>query len=329
MGGTLGVDPVGLSLAAAEASITLDSEGPNQTLLPYVVSAPPVWPQRGGLEVIPRNAPLNLNFTPGDATVPTGIVLYAYSSVLNATVQVQCLAAAGAASFTIPANVLANLPVSYRVLDGSYNTLQIGTLGLAKIKSFANGLATSGLLFHSSWLGHSKQLTILASACVVDPASLTVDVTPTYRCKNLGQSAALDFALVQGLISAFEKEYDADVRLPTQFETAALAATVPRLIALDAKSDNRVVSINLSTFATTNSASFPSLRGQVFGLRPSASGPAKAAWVPTFKTGGGIQLAAVNLDSGALVAQIPIPITGAGGMPEGWSSATPARRCLS
>lgn len=158
MGGTIGGDVLGVSLAASEASITIDNGGPNQTVLSYFVSAPPVWPQRGGLEVIPRNAPLNLTFTPGDLTAPIGIVLYAYSSVLNATVEVQCLAAAGASSFTLPADVLANLPVSYRILDGSYNTLQIGTLGFARTPRFSNGLAASGLLFHSNWLGQSVVL---------------------------------------------------------------------------------------------------------------------------------------------------------------------------
>jgi len=44
-------------------------------------------------------------------------------------VEVQCLAAPGASTFTISADTLANLPPSYLILDGSYANLFIGTLG--------------------------------------------------------------------------------------------------------------------------------------------------------------------------------------------------------
>ncbi len=158
LGGSLGGKLVFSSLATTNAKITIDAGGPNEATLASPGVAAPVWPQRSSLEIIPRNAPLNLSFTPGDAALPTAILLYAYAAVSNSTVEVQCLAAPGASSFTVPADTLANLPLTYRLLDGSYNTLLVGTLGLGKTLRFSNGLAASGLLLNSSWLGQSVVL---------------------------------------------------------------------------------------------------------------------------------------------------------------------------
>jgi hypothetical protein len=84
--------------------------------------------------------------------------LYAYAAVSNSTTEVQCLAAAGATAFTVPADVLANLPLTYLQMDGSYNTLVLGTLGLSKAQNFSMGLASSGVLLNSNWIGRSVVL---------------------------------------------------------------------------------------------------------------------------------------------------------------------------
>ena len=158
IGGTSNGGLVGFNLATPDAKVVIDEGGANERTLSSVTPAAPAWPQRGSLEIIPRNTPLNLSFTPGDAASPTAILLYAYAAVSNSTVEVQCLAAPGATSFTVPAETLANLPTTYRVLDGSYNSLMIGTLGLSKPVSFSNGVAASGLLLNSNWLGRSVVL---------------------------------------------------------------------------------------------------------------------------------------------------------------------------
>lgn len=142
IGGTSNSGLVGLNLATADAKVIVDPAGTNERTLASLTPAPPAWPQRSSLEFIRRNAPLDLNFTPGDATSPTAILLYAYAAVSNSTVEVQCLAPPGATSFSIPANILANLPTTYRVLDGSYSSLMLGTLGLSKTVSFSNGLTS-------------------------------------------------------------------------------------------------------------------------------------------------------------------------------------------
>jgi len=158
LAGTLGTKVLPLGLATAEAKLTIDPGGANEKVLASPPGSPPLWPQRDSLEEISRNAPLNLTFTPGDAASPTAIVLYAYAAVSNSTVEVQCLAAPGATSFTVPADVLANLPGTYRLVDGSYNVLTLGTLGLSKTQSFTNGLAAAGLLLNSNWIGRSVVL---------------------------------------------------------------------------------------------------------------------------------------------------------------------------
>lgn len=104
------------------------------------------------LIAIPRSAPLALSFTPGDPTAPTAIILYAYATSTNATVEVECLAAPGVTTFTISADNLSNLPPSYQLMDGSYAYLMLGALGVNKDVAFANGLAAQGILINSSWL---------------------------------------------------------------------------------------------------------------------------------------------------------------------------------
>ena len=68
------------------------------------------------------------------------------------------MVAPGAASFTIPADILANLPSSYRIIDGSYANLYIATLGLNHATSFTNGLAENGILLNSNWISQAVMI---------------------------------------------------------------------------------------------------------------------------------------------------------------------------
>jgi hypothetical protein len=81
--------------AGANASLTIDPGGPNQSALPLAMEPPPAWTRPGGIIVIPRSAPLTLGFTPGDTSAPTEILLYAYTAVYNATVEVLPCSARG------------------------------------------------------------------------------------------------------------------------------------------------------------------------------------------------------------------------------------------
>jgi hypothetical protein len=146
---------IAMNALGASASLTIDPGGPNQSALPLAMAPPPVWTRPGGIIAIPRSSPLTLAFTPGDPSAPTEIVLYAYTAVYNATVEVQCLAPPGATSFTVPADVLSNFAPTYGLVDGSYANLFIGTLGLNTAASFKNGLAANGIALSSNWLAQT------------------------------------------------------------------------------------------------------------------------------------------------------------------------------
>ena len=107
---------------------------------------------------IPRNTPLALTFTPGDTAAPTEILLSSYTAAYNATVAIEYVAAPGATSFTVPSDLLSNIPPTYGLLDGSFANLFIGTVGLNKAAAFSNGLAASGIYLSSNWLAQAVVL---------------------------------------------------------------------------------------------------------------------------------------------------------------------------
>lgn len=145
----------GMNLLTAGGSYTIDPGGPNEKTLAFSTEPAPGWTRPAGIIVIPRSAPLALSFSPGDSGAPTAILIYAYSAATNSTVEVQCLAAPGAATFTVPADILSNLPPSYAVRDGSYSNLFIGTIGFNHAVTFSNAVAANGVLLNTNWTAQS------------------------------------------------------------------------------------------------------------------------------------------------------------------------------
>jgi uncharacterized protein (TIGR03437 family) len=158
VGGTVDADTLGMSLLGTNGSFTIDPGGSNQKVIPLTPAASPGWTRPTGILVVPRSAPLVVNFSPGDASAPTVVLLYSYTAQINTTVEVQCLAAPGATSFTIPSESLANLPATYGHIDGSYATLSIGTLGTNKATTFTSALAANGVVLNSNWMSQSVVL---------------------------------------------------------------------------------------------------------------------------------------------------------------------------
>ncbi len=158
MAATTGSGPIAMNPLGANAAVTIDPGGPNQMALPLNLAAPITWARPNGIIGVPRNSPLVLTFTPGDPAAPTAIILYSYSAANNSSVEAQCLAPAGASSFTISPDTLANFPVTYGLIDGSYANLFIGTLGLNSAGSFTNGLAANGVVLTSNWVAQSVVL---------------------------------------------------------------------------------------------------------------------------------------------------------------------------
>ena len=158
VGGTVDSSPFAMKLLGTKGSFTIDPGGANQSSISFNAEPPPGWTRPAGIIVVPRNAPLSLTLTPGDAGAPTAIVIYAYAAATNSTVEVECIAAPGASAFTVSADSLANLPPTYQIYDGSYANLFVGTLGLNQAVSFTNGLASTGVLIDSNWLAQSVVL---------------------------------------------------------------------------------------------------------------------------------------------------------------------------
>ena len=154
LGGTVGKKAVGIPLANGNAKVTVTDAGGSSVTAPLKLVGAPSWPQRETLRVVDRTMPLQLNFLPGDAVSATAILLYSYSTSSNATVEVQCLAPPGASTFTIPPDTLANLPPTYRNINGSYTNIAIGALNAA-VSPFTTAQVSSGLVLFSSWLSVS------------------------------------------------------------------------------------------------------------------------------------------------------------------------------
>lgn len=158
LGGTIDSAPIAMKLLGSNGTFTIDPAGANQTSIALKPEPPPGWARPNAILEVPRNIPLALTFTPGDSAAPTAILLYSYAAATNSTVEVQCLAPAGANAFTIPADSLANLPQSYGLIDGSYANLAVGTLGVNSAVLFKSGLVVNGVLLNSSWLSQSVVL---------------------------------------------------------------------------------------------------------------------------------------------------------------------------
>jgi uncharacterized protein (TIGR03437 family) len=158
MAANTGAGAIAMNPLGANAALIVDPSGPNQTSLPLNLAAPLTWARPGGILTVPRNASLPLAFTPGDTSAPTAIVLYSYSADNNSAVEAECLAPPGATSFTIPADTLANFPLTYGLIDGSYANLFVGTLGLNSTASFSSGLAANGIVVTANWLAQSVVL---------------------------------------------------------------------------------------------------------------------------------------------------------------------------
>lgn len=130
---------------------------------------------------------------------------------------------------------------------------------------------------------------------------------PYWATREFPRSQALDLGIVQALESGFKGAFAEDVPTRIVYPYGALEIAAPQLIALDGKSNNRVATINLSTFATKFSVDLDSFRG-AFALQYTPSGNLSQAWVPTFSPTAAFKMSVVNLTSGAIVTQIPTPV---------------------
>ena len=104
------------------------------------------WTNRDQLTTVTRAQPLTFNWTGGDAKAPVFAAGFAVDLPDNASGMFLCVASPGATSFTVPANVLANLPITPARLSQSLSAVYLGQWNVNAPGSFSGtGLDTGQL----------------------------------------------------------------------------------------------------------------------------------------------------------------------------------------
>ncbi len=109
------------------------------------------WAGRASLDRIRRDVIQRISFTPNDFNATTELSLVAYSATHNATTAITCLAAPGVDTFILTPDLLANLPLSYNLPDGSLAMLGIGVVPLSRAVPFSLSGLDGGLLLFTQW----------------------------------------------------------------------------------------------------------------------------------------------------------------------------------
>ena len=78
----------------------------------FTIPQPPTWTNRDQLVVVDRTQPLQISWTGGDAGQRVAILGFGEDLPTNSSAAFICMAPAGATSFTVPTDLLSNLPPS-------------------------------------------------------------------------------------------------------------------------------------------------------------------------------------------------------------------------
>ena len=81
-------------------------------LTKFTIPTPPTWTNRLTTNIVPRNQPLTLNWTGGDTGQVVAFIGFGIDLPPNSSAVFGCIAPQGSNSFTIPADILANLPAT-------------------------------------------------------------------------------------------------------------------------------------------------------------------------------------------------------------------------
>ena len=128
--------------------------GPFSTTLTPV--PPPSWTNRDSLALIPVSQPLTLTFAP--SPLPTVVRLLSTDVPGNASVLLTCLAPPAATSFTVPATMLAALPVPAPRTGESDALLYLGRFSQQAPQAFSVSGLDATLASFTSWTGRSITL---------------------------------------------------------------------------------------------------------------------------------------------------------------------------
>lgn len=113
----------------------------------FTMPAGVTWTNRDQLATFKRSQPLTVNFTASAAGQTVSIVGGVADLPTNSSALFQCIAPAGATSFTVPAAILSTLPATRALPSQSKSLLFVGTLNTGSTASFtASGLDSAVML---------------------------------------------------------------------------------------------------------------------------------------------------------------------------------------
>jgi hypothetical protein len=107
----------------------------------FNIPSPPTWTNRDTTNVVTRSQGLTVSWTGGDPTQTVAIIGYGDDLPSNSSAMFACIAPPGSNSFTVPPDMLANLPVTRPNPLQSKDVIYMLTLS----NSSRQNLAASGL----------------------------------------------------------------------------------------------------------------------------------------------------------------------------------------
>ena len=123
--------------------------------VPFNMPATFSWTNRNNLNSVTRSQPLTLSWT----GTPSGATVFVAGGGVdipnNATTAFVCVAPAGALSFTVPPQVLANIPPQHTRPSQSLGAIYVGEMPLSSPTTFTASGLTSGLVLPAQVLGKS------------------------------------------------------------------------------------------------------------------------------------------------------------------------------
>ncbi len=107
----------------------------------FSVPQPLTWTGRNNLTTVNRTQPLTISWTGGDSGQAVAVVGFGEDLPNNSSVVFACIAKPGASSFTVPPDILANLPASHANPLRSNDVLYLITIPGSSIQPItASGL---------------------------------------------------------------------------------------------------------------------------------------------------------------------------------------------
>jgi uncharacterized protein (TIGR03437 family) len=119
-------------------------------LTKFTVPTPPTWTNRLTTNVVTRSQPLTLNWSGGDSGQVVAFIGFGIDLPSNSSAVFACIAPQGATSFTIPSDLLANLPATRPNPLQSRDVIYMMTLSGSSLQAIqATGLQVGLASFYS------------------------------------------------------------------------------------------------------------------------------------------------------------------------------------